>query len=575
MPNYISKFVFNGVEYLLKAAASVTGVKGDNESDFRTGDVNLTKDNIGLGNVGNYKAVSTVASQGLSDTEKSNARANIGAGTSNFSGSYSDLTNKPTASDIGAIPASAKGANDGVAELDSSGKVPSSQLPSYVDDILEYADQSSFPLTGETGKIYIAKDTNKTYRWSGAGYVEISASLALGETSSTAYYGDKGKTAYNHASAKGSAFTSGLYKIATNSEGHVTGATAVAKSDITALGIPAQDTTYSSKAAASGGTDVSLVTTGEKYNWNSKTSNVGTITGVTMNGSSKGTSGVVDLGTVITSHQDISGKADKSATVSTVGWDSTNKKLTKTINGTTTDVVTGSTILGGLTKSQVTTALGYTPPTTDTNTTYTFATGDSNGQIKVTPSGGSAQAVSVKGLGSAAYTNSTAYAAASHNQASNTITAMTGYSKASSAAAIATTDSLNTALGKLEKTLDGKTSNTGTVTSVAAGTGLSGGTITTSGTISLASGVVTAGSAGPTAAVTGNDGATIAVPRITVDTYGRVTGLTSYNLTNKNTTYSAATQSAQGLMSAADKKKLDTLSSVPSGQYHLTFGKST
>ena len=61
-------------------------------------------------------------------------------------------------------------------------------------------------------------------------------------------------------------------------------------------------------------------------------------------------------------------KADKSATVSNVAWDSTNKKLTKTINGSTTDIVTGATILGGLTSSQVTTALGYTPPTTDTNT---------------------------------------------------------------------------------------------------------------------------------------------------------------------------------------------------------------
>lgn len=55
-----------------------------------------TKSDVGLGNVGNFKAVSTVASQGLTDTEKSNARANIGAGTSSFSGSYNDLTNKPT-----------------------------------------------------------------------------------------------------------------------------------------------------------------------------------------------------------------------------------------------------------------------------------------------------------------------------------------------------------------------------------------------------------------------------------------------------------------------------------------------
>ena len=69
------------------------------------------------------------------------------------------------------------------------------------------------------------------------------------------------------------------------------------------------DTTYESKAAASGGTAVSLVTTGEKYTWNNKGN--GTITGIKMNGASKGTSGVVDLGTVITSHQSLSGKQDK------------------------------------------------------------------------------------------------------------------------------------------------------------------------------------------------------------------------------------------------------------------------
>lgn len=79
--------------------------------------------------------------------------------------------------------------------------------------------------------------------------------------------------------------------------------------------ISAKDTTYTSKSAVSGGKDVSLVTTGEKAIWNAKTSNVGTITGIKMNGASKGTSGVVDLGTVITAHQDISGKQDKSTAV--------------------------------------------------------------------------------------------------------------------------------------------------------------------------------------------------------------------------------------------------------------------
>ena len=84
------------------------------------------------------------------------------------------------------------GQANGIAGLDSDGKVPSSQLPSYVDDVLEYDNQAGFPQTGESGKIYVAKDTNKTYRWSGSTYVEISQSLALGETSSTAYAGNKG-----------------------------------------------------------------------------------------------------------------------------------------------------------------------------------------------------------------------------------------------------------------------------------------------------------------------------------------------------------------------------------------------
>ena len=109
----------------------------------------------------------------------------------------------PSAADVGAIPASQKGASGGVAELDSTGRVPSTQLPSYVDDVTEYTSLSNFPQTGEDGKIYIAEDTNLTYRWSGSQYVEISPSLALGETSSTAYRGDRGKTAYDHSQTTG------------------------------------------------------------------------------------------------------------------------------------------------------------------------------------------------------------------------------------------------------------------------------------------------------------------------------------------------------------------------------------
>ena len=105
----------------------------------------------------------------------------------------------------GKLDASRVGTANGVAELDANGKVPSAQLPAYVDDVLEYASLSAFPESGETGKIYVAVDTNVTYRWGGSAYVVIGSSLALGETSSTAYRGDRGKVAYDHSQAAGNA----------------------------------------------------------------------------------------------------------------------------------------------------------------------------------------------------------------------------------------------------------------------------------------------------------------------------------------------------------------------------------
>lgn len=86
-----------------------------------------------------------------------------------------------------------KGKANGLASLDDSGKVPSTQLPSYVDVVLEFTQLDQLPKPGESGKIYVVTSTNLQYRWSGSDYVEISKSLALGETSSTAYPGDKGK----------------------------------------------------------------------------------------------------------------------------------------------------------------------------------------------------------------------------------------------------------------------------------------------------------------------------------------------------------------------------------------------
>ena len=97
------------------------------------------------------------------------------------------------------LATSLKGSVNGLAELDANGYVKNTQLPSYVDDVLEYANFAALPATGESGKIYITTDNNKTFRWSGTAYAEISASLALGETSATAYRGDRGKTAYDYS----------------------------------------------------------------------------------------------------------------------------------------------------------------------------------------------------------------------------------------------------------------------------------------------------------------------------------------------------------------------------------------
>lgn len=194
-----------------------------------------TASEVGLGNVGNFKAVSTVANQGLSSTEQSNARANIGAGTSSFSGSYNDLTNKPTIPTVN------------------------------------------------------------------------NATLTIQKNGTT-----------------------------------VNSFTANASSNVTAnISVP---------------TKVSELTNDSGY-----TTNTGTITGITMNGSSKGTSGVVNLGTVLTSHQDISGKADKaSITAGTAGTSSATSGSTLAVPYVTMNaqgIVTGygthtHTITGFLTSHQ-------------------------------------------------------------------------------------------------------------------------------------------------------------------------------------------------------------------------------
>ena len=318
---------------------TVTGIKGGAETEYRTGNVNITKDNIGLSNVENkssaairgemtktdvttalgYTPPTTDTTYGIA-TAKTAGLVKSGSGiTVDTSGNVSINNNSHThtiANVTGLQSAldsklntSLKGAASGLAELDNNGKVPSSQLPSYVDDVIDVAmasdlasatDKSGATIKPETGKIYIDdigdNASNKTYRWSGTTYVVISETLALGETSSTAFDGARGKVAYTHSqsaharvdatkteksSTNGNikingtetnvythpsytAHDSGLYKIANDASGHVNSVTAVTKADITGLGIPGQDTTYSDVTTSTHG----LMTAADKAKLN-------------------------------------------------------------------------------------------------------------------------------------------------------------------------------------------------------------------------------------------------------------------------------------------------------------------
>lgn len=116
------------------------------------------------------------------------------------SGGKTDITKSDIISALGYTPISEleKGANSGIAELDDNGKVLTSELPSYVDDVEEFNNLVELQKhTGEASKIYITLDDNKCYRWGGTAYVEISSSITLGETSGTAFRGDLGKEAYD------------------------------------------------------------------------------------------------------------------------------------------------------------------------------------------------------------------------------------------------------------------------------------------------------------------------------------------------------------------------------------------
>lgn len=284
----------------------------------------------------------------------------------------SDVTSGTFALDR--IPTITDAKISGMSASKLTGTIPTANLPSYVDDVVEGATTANFPETGEAGKIYVATSTNKTYRWSGSSYVEISASLALGTTSSTAFRGDYGNVAYTHATAKGSAFASGLYKITTNAQGHVTAATAVTKNDITALGIPAQDTnTNTTYTISKSGSTITLTgSDGKKTsvtdsNTTYSLSSFGiTATAAELNKLDGCTATVTELNYVdgVTSNiqTQLNGKAASSHTHSYLPLSGGTLTGRLTANGKISAPTSGSSWISGMTVTNAT--LGITTPNT-------------------------------------------------------------------------------------------------------------------------------------------------------------------------------------------------------------------
>lgn len=272
------------------------------------------------------------------------------------------------------------GVASGVATLDTNGKVPTSQLPSYVDDVLEYASKTAFPTTGETGKIYVATDTNLTYRWGGSAYVEISPSLAIGTTSSTAAAGN-----HNHDSVYQ---PKGNYKTIQTAVSDPTASTTVTSvsfidtisQNTNGVITPTKKTVSSASTSAAGlmsaadKTKLDGIASGAQANQNAFSNvKVGTTTIA-----ADSTTDTLELvaGTNITLTPDATN--DKVTITASI----TNNALTTTsVSGTVTGSASGTAGIAGtvgapsvtITKTTVTDALGYTPPMV--NTEYTSFVG--------------------------------------------------------------------------------------------------------------------------------------------------------------------------------------------------------
>jgi hypothetical protein len=163
------------VSYQAPITVTTTGISG--ASTFVGNVLNIPNHTLaGLGGQpldADLTAISALTGTGLA------RRTGVDTWTLDTSVYLTSITSSQVTTALGYTPENPanKGVANGYASLGSDGKVHSTQLPSYVDDVLEYLNQASFPVTGETGKIYVDLATNKIYRWSGSVYIEISPAV--------------------------------------------------------------------------------------------------------------------------------------------------------------------------------------------------------------------------------------------------------------------------------------------------------------------------------------------------------------------------------------------------------------
>lgn len=308
------------------------------------------------------------------DTKQTNWDTAYGWGNHASAGYLTGITSGQVTTALGYTPENAanKNAANGYAGLDSSGLVPSSILPSYVDDVLEYANLASFPGTGATGKIYVALDTNKIYRWSGSTYIEISASPgstdAVTEGSTNLYFTDararsaisaSGSISYNSSTGVISYTQPTNVSTFTNDSGYITSS--------------ALSPYLTSSTAAS--TYAPLTGTGTSGTWGiSITGNAATVTnGLYSTGSYSNPTWLTSISGSIVSGNISGNAANVTGTVAIANGGSGQTTAQAAMNAFAGAVTSGSYLRGNGTNVVMSTIQAADVPTLNQNTTGTAA----------------------------------------------------------------------------------------------------------------------------------------------------------------------------------------------------------